>query len=175
MKKIIENLEEIFQISEYEEKREDLHFITVEKKHLISLLTHLRDLSGFTSLIFLQCVDFLEDGIFQLTYMLHNYDSNISLAVRVKLNREEAEMFSIHHLWEHAETFQRELKELFGIDFPGSPGIDDGFVLEGWDEIPPMRRDFDTVEYNQRTFFPRPGRETKDPAEHMKEKLYPEE
>jgi len=90
------------------------------------------------------------------------------------LDRTTPVMNSIHHLWEHAETFQREIKELFGIDFPGSPGIDDGFVLEGWDNIPPMRRDFDTVKYSNETFFSRPGRETRDPAEYMKEKLYPE-
>ena len=175
MNNIIKNLENIFSINEIEKKRGDLYFITAEKEQLISVITHLRDIAGFTSLVFLQCLDRIENEIFQLTYMLHNYNINISLGVRIKLNRTEPEMFSIHHLWEHAETFQRELKELFGIDFPGSPGIDDGFVLEGWDNIPPMRRDFDTVKYNEETFFPRPGRESKDPAQYMKEKLYPEE
>ncbi|WP_416208189.1 NADH-quinone oxidoreductase subunit C [Halomonas sp.] len=34
---------------------------------------------------------------------------------------------------------QRELKEMFGIDFPGSPRVDEPFVLESWDDIPPMR------------------------------------
>jgi NADH-quinone oxidoreductase subunit C len=48
-------------------------------------------------------------------------------------------------------------------------------MLEGWDDIPPMRREFDTKKYSEETYFPRPGRETKDPAEHMKKKLYPDE
>jgi len=174
MNEIIKQLEQIFRFQELNKNREDLYFITAEKEQLVSLLTHLRDIHEFTSLVFLQAVDYIEDNIFQLTYMTHNYETNISLGIRVKINRTEAKMFSIHHLWEHAETFQRELKELFGIDFPGSPDIDSGFVLEGWEDIPPMRKDFDTVKYAEKTFFPRPGRKTHDPAEYMKEKLYPE-
>ena len=83
-------------------------------------------------------------------------------------------MHSIHKLWAQAADYQRELKEMFGIDFPGSPRVDESFMLESWREIPPMRKEFDTHEYVQRTFFPRPGRETNDPRVYMKKKLYPD-
>ncbi len=85
------------------------------------------------------------------------------------------EMESIHHLWAQAATYQRELKEMYGVHFPGSPRIDDEFALEGWKDIPPMRRDFDTLAYSERTFFPRPGRESHDPVEYMKQNMYPDE
>jgi len=85
------------------------------------------------------------------------------------------EMDSIHHLWAQAATYQREMKEMYGVHFPGSPRIDDEFALEGWKDIPPMRRDFDTLAYSERTFFPRPGRETHDPVEYMKQNMYPDE
>ena len=81
-------------------------------------------------------------------------------------------MTSIHKLWSHAWQYQRELHELFGIDFPDSPRVHESFVLEGWEEIPPMRRDFDTLEYSERTYYKRPGRSTNDPQKYMKEKLY---
>ena len=48
-------------------------------------------------------------------------------------------------------------------------------MLEGWDNIPPMRRDFDTKKYSEETFFPREGRETYDPRKVMEEKSYPKE
>jgi len=38
-----------------------------------------------------------------------------------------------------------------------------------------MRREFDTLKYAEETYFPRPGRETHDPATYMKQKLYPNE
>ena len=63
---------------------------------------------------------------------------------------------------------------MFGIDFPDSPRVEEDFILEGWTGIPPYRRDFDTLKYSTETFAPRPGRETRDPAQHMKEQLYPD-
>ena len=85
------------------------------------------------------------------------------------------EMDSIHHLWAQAATYQRELKEMYGINFPGSPRVDEEFALEGWKDVPPMRRDFDTLAYSESTFFPRPGRKTHDPVEYMKKNMYPDE
>jgi hypothetical protein len=83
-------------------------------------------------------------------------------------------MDSIHDLWPTAATYQSELREMFGIDFPGSPGVDDDFILEGWDAAPPYRRDFDTLEYSRATYREREGRVTHDPAAHMKQQLYPD-
>ena len=83
-------------------------------------------------------------------------------------------MFTIHDLWPTAATYQRELREMFGISFPESPGVMDDFILEGWQDKPPYRRDFDTLEYSEANYKQRPGRETFDPTEHMKQQLYPD-
>ena len=123
----------------------------------------------------ISCADWIEKGEFQLTYILNHPEKKLDVGVRTFIDREEATTESIHHLWEHAPTFQREIKEMYGIDFPGSPRVDEPFLLEGWDNIPPMRRDFDTKKYSEETYFPRPGRGTNDPAEYMKQKLYPDE
>jgi len=85
-----------------------------------------------------------------------------------------ATMDSIHDVWPTAATYQRELREMFGIDFPGSPRIEEEFILEGWNDIPPYRRDFDTLKYANASFNQRPGRETRDPATHMKQQMYPD-
>ena len=70
--------------------------------------------------------------------------------------------------------YQRELRELWGISFPGSPRLEEDFCLEGWDDIPPMRREFNTVEFCERTFVSRDGRATVNPREHMHEVIFPE-
>ena len=90
------------------------------------------------------------------------------------LPRDNTSMESIHDLWPTAATYQRELREMFGIDFPDSPRVNEDFILEGWIDIPPYRRDFDTLQYSQETYPERPARETNDPAEYMKKKLYPD-
>lgn len=156
-------------------QRKGLEFISVQAADAVSYISHLRDIQGYTHLVLLTAIDYIEDAVFRLTYMVHNFAKRSDIGVQVDIPRDGASMESIHHLWPHAATYQRELKEMFGIDFPGSPGVDDSFILEGWSEIPPMRREFDTKAYSEKTYFPRPGRVTHDTTEYMKEKLYSSE
>ncbi|MFP4457955.1 MAG: NADH-quinone oxidoreductase subunit C [Candidatus Zixiibacteriota bacterium] len=176
MQNTIKKLENLFEIKNHIPKHDSLHFITIDKEHLVMLLTHLRDVEGFTHLSFMTVVDMIEDGIFKLIYMLHNYKLKADLGVYVEIDRENPVMDSIHHLWKQARTYQQELHEMFGMDYPGSPGVYEEFILESWgDNPPPMRREFDTKKYSEETYFPRPGRSTNDPRKYMKEKLYPED
>ncbi len=156
-------------------QREDLYFVTVPKDQAIPSVTHLRDAEGFSHLVMITVVDWLEEGIFKLEYILHNHDLHTDISIVTNISREQATMYSAHHLWAQVWTYQRELKEMYGIDFPGSPRVNESFLLEGWDSIPPMRREFDTLKYSEETYFPRPGRKTNDPATYMKQKLYPDE
>jgi NADH-quinone oxidoreductase subunit C len=172
MEELLNRLKERFSISQVIHQRANLTFVTVPRTEAVMLLTYLRDIERYTHLAFLTAVDHIEQGLFQLVYMLHNYEFHTDLSIYVELDREYPVMESIHHLWAQVATFQREIKEMFGIDFPGSPRVDESFILEGWQEIPPMRRDFDTLAYSEKTYFPREGRTTHDPGEYMKEKLY---
>jgi NADH-quinone oxidoreductase subunit C len=175
MQDLYVTLQKRFPLGELKEQRDDLAFITVEPDQLRPVLTHLRDVEGFTHLVLLTAVDWLEEGQFQLTYLICNRQKRWDIGLRVMLPRDKASMESTHDLWAAMATYQRELYEMFGIDFPGSPRIDQEFILEGWNDLPPYRRDFDTLEYSQRTYKDRPGRTTKDPAEHMKQQLYKDE
>jgi len=175
MQEIIDNLKHRFSLQDVTVKRGNLAFVTVPVEQAVASVGHLRDSLGYTHLVFLTAVDIIERGVFRLAYMLHNYQRKDDICIHVELPRDGARMESIHHLWAQAATYQRELKEMYGIDFPGSPRVDEAFALEGWQEIPPMRRDFDTKEYSEKTYFPRPGRVTYDTQEYMKEKLYGEE
>ncbi len=175
MEQIIERLGKTFDIKSIRKQRKDLYFITLDKEQAIAAVTHLRDVEGFSHLVMLTVADWLERGIFELNYILHHYELHTDLSVCVEIGRENAQMHTAHHLWAQVWTYQRELKEMYGIDFPGSPRVDEDFLLEGWADIPPMRREFDTLKYSEETYFPRPGRETQDPATFMKQKLYPDE
>lgn len=167
-------LQRLFNLSEWTEQRPDLAFLTVPEHSLRSVLLHLRDREAYTHLVLLTAVDWLEAGCFQLTYLLNNRALRCDLGVRVMLPREHAHMESIHALWPTAATYQRELREMFGIDFPGSPRVNEEFILEGWVDLPPYRRDFDTKAFAENNFKARPGRATLDPTQHMKAQLYPD-
>jgi len=153
--------------------RDDLAFTAVKPHAVGDALAYLRDHWRYVHLDFITCVDLIEEGRLELVYMLRNHDAKHDLGVKTRIDRNRPVMESLHGHWAAVATYQRELREMFGIDFPGCPRVDEDFALEGWDEMPPMRRDFDTRAYSERTYFPRPGRTTSDPAEYMRTKQYP--
>ena len=171
---VADDLSARFRAGSADRRRDDLAFVPVPKGEAVAAITHLKQTWGFTHLVFFTAIDIIERGLFRLTYMLHNYEAGIDVCVQVDVSRDAPVADSIHHLWAGASTYERELKEMFGIDFPGSPRVDEAFALEGWDDLPPMRRDFDTREYSERTYFPREGRKKHDKVEVMKQELYPE-
>ena len=171
----LKHIEDIFGGTDREAARKDLAFVTVPREMAVSAITWLRDGAGYRHLVLISAVDRIERGLFQLTYLLHSYETHTDIGIRVEIERSNPVMESIHHLWAGAQVYQRELKEMFGIDFPGSPRVDEPFILEGWRQIPPMRRDFDTRKYSIETYFPREGRSTVDPAERMAVERYPRE
>ncbi|WP_333821915.1 NADH-quinone oxidoreductase subunit C [Pinisolibacter sp.] len=171
MRTLLESLKERFPLGPITEQRPDLAFVTVERETLRPLIVHLRDREGFTHLVLLTAVDWIEENLFQLTYLVHDRANARDIGLRVMLPRDEPEMESIHDLWPTAATYQRELKEMFGIPFPGSPRLDEEFILEGWVDIPPYRRDFDTLKFAEENFEHRAGRGTTDPATHMRERM----
>lgn len=176
MRDLYNRLKALYPLGELTEQRKNLAFVTVRAEHLRAAIVHLRDKEGYTHLVLLTAVDWLEDGQFQLTYLLNNRALARDLGLRVMISRPStglAAMESIHDVWPTAATYQRELREMFGIDFPGSPRVEEEFILEGWNDIPPYRRDFDTLKYAQKSYAERPGRETHDPETHMRQQMYP--
>ena len=173
MNELLHRLQRNFDISDVNERRAAMTTLKIGKDHAEMLIRELRDREGYTHLNFITCIDYIENGIFTLVYMLHNYTSRHTLGVHVDIDREQSEMTSIHTLWAQAWTYQRELREMYGIRFPGSPRQDEDFCLEGWDQIPPMRREFDTKKFSEERFGHREGRHSEVPRDYMKVELYP--
>jgi len=174
MQELCDRLEKRFECDQVVFQKPGLTLLRVDKDKLESTLVYLKTHEGFVHLSFVTVIDYIEDDIFRLSYMLHNYESHDDLAIQVEIARTSPVMFSIHHLWAQAWTYQRELKEMYGIDFPGSPRLEEEFVLEGWDGPPPMLRDFDTQKFCEERFVDREGRETRDIKKTMRENIYPE-
>ena len=173
MNEMLNRLQRDFDVSDITARQPRLTTLKVDKIKAERLIRELRDRENYTHLNFMTCIDYIEDGLFILVYMLHNYEQKHSLGIHVDIDREQAEMESIHTLWAQAWTYQRELREMYGIRFPGSPRLDDDFCLEGWDQIPPMRREFDTRKFSEERFGHREGRSSEVPRQHMKVELYP--
>ena len=111
MNDMLERLKRDFAVSDVIERQPRMTTLKVDKDHAERLIRELRDRENYTHLNFMSCIDYIEDGIFTLVYMLHNYEKKHGLSVHVDISREHSEMTSIHTLWAQAWTYQRELRE----------------------------------------------------------------
>lgn len=159
---IVRRIHDRFSDFPVHEQRPDLIRLNVPQTDIIPLLSWLRTETPFVQLTHLTAIDWLEDNQFELMYLVTAPSLCVSLMVCIRVDREASEAESVFNLWLQAETYEQEINEMFGIHFPGSPRQGVPFILEGWQDMPPMRRDFDTVEYCKRTHPERPGREHQD-------------
>jgi len=131
---------------------------TVHKDAIPGFLSHMKDQLGFRHLSHIAYVDWIEENEFEIVYILWSPKDKVKLFIHTRIDRENPVMENVDMIWRQANTYQREMKEMLGIEFPDMVAPDE-FILEDWDDIPPFRRDFDTLEYVNRTFGHRPGRE----------------
>ncbi len=155
---IVDHLIGTFQNLSGKVKREKRVEVSIEKKQISSVLNYVKDHLGFVHFSHMSCVDWIEDGYFELVYILWSPKQKVQLLVKALVDRENPSVENVDMIWRQVNTYQREIREMYGIDFSGMKGAQD-FILEDWDEIPPMRRDFITDEYVKEVYFERPGRE----------------
>jgi NADH-quinone oxidoreductase subunit C len=132
----------------YEVNQADVH----------QLLSSLK-LEGWKQLSYLSAIDWPEENKFELVYVLFNWDKPIYVQIRAKINRDNPSMNSIISIFPGAKYYERETHEFFGIAFPGNPEYKKQLILEQWDDIPPLRKDFDPSAYSAKKF---PSREYPD-------------
>jgi len=114
------------------------------------VLSLLKDL-GFDHLSDVTGIDYIRDGEFEIVYHLWSHARKIRAMLKVRISREAPILKSIADLWPGAQIHERENYELLGIDFEGNPDLSPLF-LENWEEIPPLRKDFDTREFVKRKY-----------------------
>lgn len=119
--------------------------IRLENEELVSGLNFLKSHS-YIHLATISCVDWIEDNQFELIYHLFSYEDKISLSVKTKINRQKSRFVTIKNLWGVAKYYERDIHDFFGIKFTGNDNMDE-LILENWNEIPPMRKDFKTRQY----------------------------
>jgi NADH-quinone oxidoreductase subunit C len=144
--------------------------VRVPAERVTELLLAAKDSCGMSILQLISAVDFIEDFLFQLTWILESATDGRVFMVSATYPRESCRVPSLGGIWPAAVIFERELREMYGMEFPGNPRQDEDFLLEGWDDIPPMRRDFDSLEYSMRKFGERRSRIHEDPRSYVSKK-----
>ena len=126
----------------------------VENVQVHSLLTFLKT-NGWIQLSYLSAVDWIDQNKLELVYIVFNWEKPVYIQVRTMLDRDHPEMASILPIFPGCKYYEREAHEFFGIKFPGNPDHEKQLILEEWDDMPPLLKDFDPRAYSDKKFAKR--------------------
>ena len=140
------------------EKGNRLFKTKIDEKELVSVISFISFHTNFITLSQIACADWIEDEIFSLNYMLTTELRDKNLMVEIDISRENSQLPTLLNIFPQAEVMERDLHEMYGIDFIGNKTLYD-FALENWNDIPPLRREFDTLAYVNEHFDFRSGRD----------------
>jgi NADH-quinone oxidoreductase subunit C len=147
-----------FATDEIEVKRPDLAKINVSRFKIFELIDFLVERYDYQTLNAIACADWIEEEHFAISYMLTRRDRKHTFMVQTMILRENAHVDSLTPRFKQAEIMERDLHEMYGIDFPGNDNLVE-LSLENWVHTPPLRREFDTLEFVNTHLTFREGRD----------------
>ena len=140
------------------EKGNRLFKIKIDEHELVSAISFISSNTTFITLSQIACADWIEDNIFSLNYMLTTDMRDKNLMIEIDIPRDDSQLPTLLNIFPQAEVMERDLHEMYGIDFIGNKTLYD-FALENWNHTPPLRREFDTLAYVNEHFDFRGGRD----------------
>jgi NADH-quinone oxidoreductase subunit C len=131
--------------------------IVVPRERVYSVLEHLWSEHGFDMLAELTAVDYLEylkaTDRFGVIYILLNTVTGERLIVKTFVNPPEPKLPSVYPLWRSADWMEREVYDMYGIDFPGHPDLRRVLMPEEFTAFP-LRKDYPLRGRGERHNFP---------------------
>ena len=86
--------------------------------------------------------DFIE-----LVYHISSLETKLKLTVKTQVERIGGKIDSIQDIVPPANWFEREIWELYGVEFNGHPNLTRFLLPEDWDQGNPMLRDWDGPDF----------------------------
>jgi NADH-quinone oxidoreductase subunit C len=126
----------------FEESGEWLN-IVIEPNDWLSFATQLRqDESLFFDYLFcLTCIDFKSH--LTMVYHLSSTKYRHNIVVKSNLDIQVPVIETISHIWQTANFHEREVYEMFGVNFLNHPDLRLLILPDGWEGKNPLRKDFE--------------------------------
>jgi NADH-quinone oxidoreductase subunit C len=120
--------------------------ITVAKEHIVAACEAVKA-AGYNFFEDVTAVDwFPQEPRFQLSYHILSLGLKERVRLRVLVDSSDASVPSITPAWPSANFYEREVFDLFGIDFPGHPRLTRIMMPEDW-QGHPLRKDYPVEGY----------------------------
>jgi NADH-quinone oxidoreductase subunit C len=138
---IVQALQQKFGVT-LEEFRDEVH-VFIAAEHIVAALTLLRDEQDFALLSALTAVDYWpqESPRFHVIYQLTSLIKKLALQLRVPVNGTNPQVPTATGVYEVANWREREVADMFGIEFPGHPDPRRILMPDDW-EGHPLRKDY---------------------------------
>ena len=78
-----------------------------------------------------------------MVYHLESTKYRHQVVIKVQLDRNKPEIETISHIWRTAEFHEREVYEMFGVNFLNHPDLRLLILPDGWEGKNPLRKDFE--------------------------------
>ena len=126
----------------YEEFRDELH-IFINPEQIADVLTFLRDEHAFSLLSLLTAVDYWpqQDPRFHVVYQLTSLTKIMVVQLRVPVSGDKPRVPTASQVFEAANWREREIADMFGVEFEGHPDPRRILMPEDW-EGHPLRKDY---------------------------------
>lgn len=133
---------ELLPAATFEEGGEWLN-INIEPNDWLSFAQQLRhdESLSFNYLFCLTCIDWKTH--LTMVYHLSSTQYRHNMVVKAKLDRTNPGIETVSHIWRTAEFHEREVYEMFGVNFLNHPDLRLLILPDGWEGKNPMRKDFE--------------------------------
>ena len=117
--------------------------VNVDPIEWLAFAQHLRkeEALHFNFLFCLTCIDWKTH--LTMVYHLRSTIFHHNIVVKAKLDRDKPAIETVSHIWRTAEFHEREVYEMFGVDFLNHPDLRLLILPDGWEGKNPMRKDFE--------------------------------
>ncbi len=117
--------------------------VNVEPQNWLSIAQQLRsdDALFFDYLFCLTCIDWKTH--LTMVYHLSSTRYRQNMVIKAKLDRNKPEIETVSHIWRTAEFHEREVYEMFGVNFLNHPDLRLLILPDGWEGKNPLRKDFE--------------------------------
>ena len=116
--------------------------IEVKKDRIVEIMTFLRDnkIAPFTYLADETAVHWPKDEEFELVYILYSFAENEHLRVKTRIKEWEP-IESVVAVWSTADWLEREVYDMFGVQYANHPNLKRILLPEDWVGFP-LRKDY---------------------------------
>ena len=117
--------------------------VNMEPQSWLSFARQLRsdDTLFFDYLFCLTCIDWKTH--LTMVYHLSSTRYRQNMVIKAKLDRNKPEIETVSHIWRTAEFHEREVYEMFGVNFLNHPDLRLLILPDGWEGKNPLRKDFE--------------------------------